>query len=138
MAVRRPHPADDQDDAEILEQQRDADRQVLDRVEETGLRPRDGEHAEPSDQAEVAAQQVPLPAQRPRRGYGQHKCGDADSSGDSGFGGPAGFNQRSGKRAGGCEGDGRQQGQHRDRRPRSVAGSQDPLGLDVISKTCVH
>ena len=63
LAVYQPHPADHDDDAEVLQQQRDPDRQVPDGVEETGLGSRDGEQPEERDHPEVAPQHPPPAAQ---------------------------------------------------------------------------
>jgi hypothetical protein len=124
-----PHPADHEDDAQVLEQQRDPDRQVLHGVEEAGLGTRDSEQTERSDHAEVAPQDVPVPTQRQRGGHRQQQGGDADPCGDRGLGRPAGVDQRPGERAGGAEGHGRQQCQSETGARRTVlAHGPSPLG----------
>jgi hypothetical protein len=99
LAVPDPHPGHHEDDAQVLEHERHADRQGLDGVEVEQLGAGHGDEAVGGDHGALPAQDVPPPAHRQPARHGQHQRGDADPRGHGGRRGPARVDQRLGQRA---------------------------------------
>ena len=106
-----PHPRDHQQDAGILEQQGDGDRQVVDGVEVTQLRATDGDEAVEDNAADRTGADA-VRTQLQQRRHREHDGGDDDASGDRGTRRPAYRDQAGGERPGGAE---RRSGQERER-----------------------
>ncbi len=106
-----PQPTDHQDRGGVLQQQRDADRQVRDGVEVAQLRAGDRDQPVGDDGLAVLqgfAEPVGLD-DRGEDGHQQRAAGEP--GGDRGGRAPAGLHQRLGERSGGTEGEG---GGHRE------------------------
>ena len=117
LPVPQPHPADDEQDPGVLEQQRHGHRQVLDGVEVEQLgatRRRSRRRRAPSDQ--FAPQQRPAPTQLQHGRHGEDEGGDADPDGHRGARAPSGGDERGAEEPGGAERGGRRGRRVRDPR----------------------
>jgi hypothetical protein len=100
----RPHPQHHEHDAEVLDEQGDADVHPRHRLEVAQLGRGDGERAVERDPGQLVPDRPPLPAQAPQREGQQEQCGAGDPGQHDRTRRPAGHHQRLGERAGGAEG----------------------------------
>jgi len=103
LAVGEPHPQHHGDGRGVLDQQRDADVEALDRHEVEQLRADHRGQAVEGDRAGVREQQAGPPAHGQQAGDREDRRGQRDAHREGGAGGPAGVHQAARHRAGRAE-----------------------------------
>ncbi len=116
---QRPHPEHHQHDAEVLDEQGDADVHARDGLEVPELGRGDGQRAVERHPGQLVADRSPLPAQAPQRERQQEQRGTGDPGQHDRTRRPAGHHEGLGERTGGAE---RRAGrEHRDQAQPQVA-----------------
>jgi hypothetical protein len=127
LAGQRPDPQHHEHDAEVLDEQGDADVHARDGLEVAQLGRGHGQRAVERDPGQLVTDRSPLPAQAPQGERQQEDRGAGDAGQHDRARRPAGHHEGLGERAGGAEG--RAGREHRDQAQPQVASHRLDHGV---------